>query len=183
MKTIRNLTSLATALLSGAVFALSTSVVASNKSGLSDGAIIAIYNQVNTFDIETAGLGIANAKDKQVIALAKMVQTDHTGVRQMAADLAIKLGEARTLPASRADATAAHGKILKELGSKNGAEFDKAYLKHEIQFHTGAIDAINKVLIPSAKNEELVELMKKVLPGFEHHLSETKRVAKELGYL
>jgi len=183
MKTIRNLKSLSTFLLSGAIFALSTNVsVAGDISGLSDGAIIAIYNQVNTFDIETAGLGIANGNDQQVIALAKMVQTDHTGVRQMAADLAKKLGEDRTLPLSRADATAAHAKVLKELGSKQGAEFDIAYLKHEIQFHAGAIDVINKVLIPAAKSKEFVGLMKKILPGFEHHLAETKRVAKELVY-
>ena len=175
---------LAIPFLSAVALLLSTtSTMADNaNTGLSDGAIIAIYNQVNTFDIETAGLGLAKSKNPDVIALAKMVQTDHTGVRQMAADLAVKLGEARTLPVSRADATAAHAKILKELGSKQGTDFDKAYLKHEIQFHAGAIDAINKVLIPSAKSKELVGLMKKILPGFEHHLAETKRVAKELGY-
>ena len=183
MRTIKYIKNITITILSGAMFVLSINVsVAGNAPGLNDGAIIAIYNQVNTFDIETAGLGLSNAKDPQVIALAKMVQTDHTGVRQMAAELAKKLGEARSLPASRADATAVHAKVLKELGSKKGTEFDKAYLKHEIQFHAGAIDAINKVLIPSAKSKELVDLMKKVLPGFEHHLAETKRVAKELGY-
>ena len=182
MKIIYNLKTLVSVLLSGAVLILSTSAIAGNKLVLSDGAIIAIYNQVNTFDIETAGLGIANAKDPQVIALANMVQNDHTDVRQMAVDLAKKLGEVRAIPVSRADATAAHAEALKVLGSKKGIAFDKAYLKHEIQFHSEAIDAINKVLIPAAKSKELVDLMKKVLPGFEHHLAETRRVAKELGF-
>jgi len=154
----------------------------SNASGLNDGAIIAIYNQVNTFDIETAGLGIANAKDSRVIDLAEMVQKDHTAVRQMAADLAIKLGAARTLPPSRAQATANHAKVLQQLGAKSGPAFDKAYLEHEIVFHTTAIDAVNNILIPSAKSEELRALMKEILPGFEHHLAETKRVYDALGY-
>lgn len=155
---------------------------AGSSTNLNDGSIIAIYNQVNTFDIETAGLALANAKDRRVIGLAKMVQKDHTAVRQMAADLAIKLGKARSLPASRAQATANHSKVLSALGSKTGASFDKAYLKHEILFHTAAISAINTLLIPNAKSKELLELMKKILPGFKHHLTETKRVFSELGY-
>lgn len=162
-----------------------TSIASAGNTGklsLGDGAIIAIYNQVNTFDIETAGLGLANAKDAQVIELAKMVQKDHTAVRNMAAELATKLGKARSLPASRAKAAAEHAKILQTLSSKKGAEFDQAFLAHEIQFHTNAISAINTVLIPAATNDELVALMKKVLPGFEHHLAETMRVSKVLGY-
>jgi len=163
---------------------LSSTMVAyaGNQSGMTDGAIIAIYNQVNTFDIETAGLAIANAKDKRVIGLAKMVQTDHTAVRQMAADLAIKLGQDRSLPPSRANAASQHANVLSALSSKKGAEFDKAYLEHEIQFHTAAISAVKSVLIPKARNNELRDLMKKILPGFEHHLAETRRVSKELGY-
>jgi len=152
------------------------------SAGMSDGSIIAIYNQVNTFDIETAGLGLAYGKDERVLSLAKMVQKDHTAVRQMAADLAIKLGVDRTLPPSRAQAAAEHAIVLKTLSSKSGSAFDKAYLEHEISFHTNAIEAVNKILIPSAKSEELRALMKKILPGFEHHLAETKAAYKALGF-
>ncbi len=167
-----------------AVAAVATLVLAGPVAAadLSDGAIIAIYNQVNTFDIETAGLGAAQGHDPKVVALAKMVQKDHTAVRQMAADLANKLGVDRTLPAARADATAEHAKVLAKLGGMSGADFDKAYLQHEIQFHTSAIQAVKDVLIPSASSQELKDLMTKVLPGFEHHLAETTRVASELGY-
>lgn len=149
---------------------------------LNDSAILAIYNQVNTFDIETAGLGLRCGQSDQVTKLAKMVQTDHTGVRQMAADLANKLNVPRSLPAGRDAATADHAKVLGKLMKQCGKGFDRAYLEHEIAFHTAAINAVNTVLIPSAKNAELVSLMKKILPGFEHHLAETKRVARELGY-
>ena len=164
------------------IFGPITNVSAEQPATMSDGAIIAIYNQVNTFDIETAGLAIAHAKNSRVVGLAKMVQKDHTAVRQLAADLAIKLGEARTLPSSRAQATSQHAKVLTFLNSKNGARFDKAYLQHEIKFHTAAISAVNTVLIPATKSTELRELMKKILPGFEHHLAETKKIYKELGY-
>jgi putative membrane protein len=168
------------ALLFATSFAMHTSTATASE--LDDGAIIAIYNQVNTFDIETAGLGLSCGQSSQVKALAKMVQSDHTGVRQMAADLATKIDTPKSLPAGREQAAEAHARVLGELQSKCNDGFDQAYLKHEIAFHTAAIDAVKTVLIPSAKNPELVALMQKILPGFEHHLAESRRVAKELGY-
>ncbi|MBW9261473.1 MAG: DUF4142 domain-containing protein [Candidatus Thiodiazotropha sp. (ex. Lucinisca nassula)] len=143
---------------------------------MTDGEIIAVYNQVNTFDIETAGLALKCSKSKEVLSLATMVQNDHTGVRQLAADLAKELGVPKSLPAGRENATAEHAKTLKMLNKKCDDGFDRAYLKYEIDFHTAAIDAVENVLIPAANEQKLKSLMKKILPGFEHHLSETKRV-------
>lgn len=64
---------------------------------------------------------------------------------------------------------------------KSGAEFDKAYLQHEMAFHRSVIDAIKKTLLPAIQNEEFKELVTTTLPGFEHHLAETKAVARKLG--
>mgnify|MGYP006225644891 CR=1 FL=1 len=155
---------------------LSTQSALVQAGQMTDGEIIAIYNQVNTFDIETAGLALKCSKSEEVLSLATMVQNDHTGVRQMAADLAKELGVPKSLPAGRENATAEHANTLKMLNQKCNDGFDRAYLKYEIDFHTAAIDAVEKVLIPAANDEKLKSLMKKILPGFEHHLSETKRV-------
>ena len=151
-----------------------SAVVQADK--MTDGEVIAIYNQVNTFDIETAGLALKCSKSEEVLSLATMVQNDHTGVRQMAADLAKELGVPKSLPAGRENATASHANTLKMLNQKCHDGFDRAYLKYEIDFHTAAIDAVVHVLIPAANDEKLKSLMKKILPGFEHHLAETKRV-------
>jgi putative membrane protein len=48
--------------------------------------------------------------------------------------------------------------------------FDKAYIDHEVEYHQQVIDAIDKTLIPSAKNEELKALLVKERPAFEAHL-------------
>ena len=52
---------------------------------------------------------------------------------------------------------------LKAGGEKNvaalkalkGAAFDKAYVDHEVAYHQAVLDAVDKTLIPNAKNEEL----------------------------
>jgi putative membrane protein len=72
-------------------------------------------------------------------------------------------------------------KTVALLQSKSGAEFDEAYLRHEISFHQSVIDAIKSTLLPAVKNEELKKLIDKVLPGFEHHLAATKAAASKLG--
>lgn len=68
---------------------------------LSDGEIIGIYIQVNSFDIETALLAMTQAHSEKVKKLAAMVSSDHRGVRLKAAELAVKINAEVILPAAR----------------------------------------------------------------------------------
>lgn len=148
---------------------------------LDDAAIVAIYNQVNSFDIETALLGETKGSSEQVRSLAKMVSGDHTGVRKSANDLAKEIGVAPALPPARSKAAADHDLVIQDLRSKSGAEFDRAYLKHEIAFHKDAINAVRTILMPQARSPKLRQHFAKVLPAFEHHLAQTEEVARQLG--
>ena len=173
------------ALVCGMMIATALTIPLSDTAkagGLNDAAIIAIYNQVNSIDIETAIVGELMAHTEDVRALAHMVAKDHTGVRKAAHDLALKIGITPDLPASRATAAQAHYENIANLRTKSGAEFDRTYLLHEIKFHTAAANAIRDVLLPAAKSPELKAHFKSVLPHFAHHLAETIRVAEKLGY-
>lgn len=147
---------------------------------LDDATIFAIFDQANTADIWTGRLGAKYGHANEVRALGRMVATDHEAVQQMSRDLARRLGIIPTPPANDASA-GDQAKAVALLQSKSGAEFDTAYLLQEIAFHQSVIDAIKGTLLPATKNKELRELINKVLPGFEHHLAETKMVAKKLG--
>ena len=149
-------------------------------SKLDDATIFAIFDEANTADIWTGRLGLKYGHSEDVRALAKMVATDHEAVQQMGRDLARKLGVIPVPPDNDASAEN-QAKTVALLQSKVGREFDRAYLQHEIVFHQSVIDAIRGTLLPAIKNDELKALVKKVLPGFEHHLAETKVVAKQLG--
>ena len=69
---------------------------------------------------------------------------------------------------------------LQKLKDLKGAAFDKAYIDHEVAYHEQVLDALDKVLIPNAKNEELKALMLKVRPAFEAHLDHAKKLQAEL---
>ena len=150
-------------------------------STLNDAAIFAIFDEVNAVDIWTARLGAKKCHAQEVCDLARMVVSDHEQVQQMMRDMARKLAITPVPPDNDSNAQA-HAKAIGLLQDKSGAEFDRAYLLHEIEFHSAAVNAVKQTLLPAIQNAEFKALVQKVLPGFEHHLAETAEVAHKLGY-
>jgi putative membrane protein len=157
---------------------LSSQVVAASDK-LDDATIIAIFDQANAVDIYNGRMGVKYGVSAEVRNLGAMVVTDHVAVQQMGRELAKKLDIIPT-PPDNDSSVADHAKTVALLQSKTGSEFDKAYLRHEIAFHQSVVDAIKGTLLPAIHNKELKELVNNVLPGFEHHLAETKAVAKKM---
>ena len=151
------------------------------RAALSDAEVLGIYIQVNGFDVETALLGRAQASSNDLRTLATHVSTDHMGVRQTAFDLAAKCKVSPSLPQSRGAAEEEHGRAMTKLAALSGPEFDKAYLQHEVAFHRSAIDAVRQTLLPSVTCAAIKTHFNAVLPAFEHHLSETEMLARQLG--
>lgn len=149
-------------------------------TNLDDATILAIFDQANSVDIVTGRLGAKYGNSDEVRALGRMVATDHVAVQQMGRDLAKKLDILPTPPDNDTSA-AEHARAIALLQSKAGPEFDRAYLRHEIAFHQFVIDAVKGTLLPAIKNNELRDLVKSVLPGFEHHLAATKTAARKMG--
>ncbi|MBE7635638.1 DUF4142 domain-containing protein [Sneathiella sp. P13V-1] len=152
----------------------------SQAGGLDDETIFAIFDQANMADIATGRLGLKKSTNSKVRMLATMVVKDHSAVQQMGRDIAYKSGMLGTPPADD-KSWENQAAALAKLDKLEGAEFDKAYVLYEIAYHTAVIDAINTTLLPAIKSAEFKGIVLKVLPGFEHHLAETKRVADEMG--
>jgi len=51
---------------------------------------------------------------------------------------------------------------------------------HEVAYHQAVLDAIDKTLVPNAKNAELKALIVKVRPAFEAHLQHAKMLQSKL---
>jgi putative membrane protein len=150
-------------------------------SGPTDPQIAAIVVVANQVDIDAGKLAKGKTHNKDVKAFAQQMITDHTAVNKQAGDLVKKLGvKPESNPTSEAlkkggDENMAHLKKLK------GKEFDKAYVDHEVDYHQQVLDAIDKTLVPSAKNPELKSLIEKVRPAIAAHLDHAKHLQSELG--
>jgi len=149
--------------------------------GINDAQIAKIVVTANQVDVDAGKLAASKATNPEVKKFAQTMVTDHTGVNKQAVDLATKLGvkpedndTAKSL-ASGGQANLANLKTLK------GKEFDKAYVDHEVAYHQAVLDAVDKTLIPGAKNEELKALLVKVRPAFVAHLEHAKHVQASLG--
>ena len=146
---------------------------------LDDPTIVAIFDAANTADIETGELAARQGNSKQVRDFGAMLVRDHKMVRQQGRDLAKKLGVTPTPPADSASAKA-HADAMKSLRSLRGAEFDRAFLRHEAAFHKAVIDAVNGTLLPAIKNGELKALVVKVAPNFQGHMIAAQDLDKQL---
>ncbi len=101
---------------------------------------------------------------------------DHTGVNKMATELVTKLKV--TPEENDTSKSLKQGGVdtLAKLKGLKGKEFDKAYVDNEVTYHQTVLDAVDKTLIPSAKNEELKALLVKVRPAFVAHLEHAKKI-------
>ena len=96
---------------------------------------------------------------------ARMVATDHVAVQQMGRDLAKKLELMPTPPDNDTQRGGLRQGVVALLQSKSGAEFDRAYLQHEVAFHQSVVDAIKGTLLPAVRNPELRSLMNDGVAG------------------
>jgi putative membrane protein len=144
-----------------------------------DPTIVAIFDAANTADIETGRLAVERAADPAVREFGAMLARDHEQVRQLGRDLAKKLGVTPTPPKDDASAKA-HAAAMASLRAKSGADFDRAFLRHEATFHKSVIDAVNGTLLPAIRNEELRALVVKVAPAFQAHMLAAQNLETKL---
>jgi putative membrane protein len=146
---------------------------------LDDPTIVAIFDAANTADVETGELAARKGSSKEVRDFGTMLVRDHKAVRQQGRDLAKKLGVVPTPPIDDASAKA-HKAAITRLEALSGAEFDHAFLQHEVAFHKGVIDAVTTTLLPAIKNAELKDLVVKVAPAFQAHMVAAENLDKSL---
>jgi len=153
---------------------------AASAQGINDAQIASIVVTANQVDIDAGNFAKTHAKDAQVKQFAQQMVTDHTGVNKQAVALATKLKVTpEDNPTSQSLKSGGEANVSK-LKALKGADFDKAYIDHEVDYHQAVLDAVDKTLIPGAKNAELKDLLVKTRPAFVAHLEHAKHVQAEL---
>ncbi|HLO64892.1 MAG TPA: DUF4142 domain-containing protein [Azonexus sp.] len=145
-----------------------------------DPQIAHIVVTANQIDIDAGKHAQSKASSKDVKAFAKQMVTDHTGVNKQASELAKKLKlTPEDNPTSR-NLKAGAEDMEKQLKGMKGKDYDKAYVDNEVNFHQTVLDAIDKTLLPNAKNDELKNLLTKTRPAIAAHLEHAKQLQSTL---
>ena len=164
--------------IAGTLFVPSAVIYA---QGVNDAQIAAIVVTANQVDIDAGNLAKDTSKNAEVKKFAQTMVTDHTGVNKSAVDLVTKLKVTPEDNETSKSLKAGGEKNVSALKGLTGAAFDKAYVDHEVAYHQQVIDALDKTLIPSAKNGELKALLVKVRPAFVAHLEHARHLQSTLG--
>ncbi len=163
--------------IAGALVLAGAALVA---QGINDAQIAAIVVTANQVDIDAGKLAATKSTSGDVKKFAELMVTDHTGVNKSATELAAKL-KVTPEESDTSRALAAGGKQnVEKLKQLRGAEFDKAYIDHEVAYHAQVLEAVDKTLIPGAKNAELKALLVKVRPAFVAHLEHARHVQSSI---
>lgn len=147
---------------------LSGSGEADAAPALDDATIVAIFDAANTYDIETGELAAKKGTTRDVREYGEMLARDHKHVRTLGRDLAKSLGVTPTPPRDFALAKS-HSQAMKTLKTAAGSQFDRAFLQHEVDFHSAVIDAITTTLLPAIQNAQVKDLVTTVAPAFVAH--------------
>lgn len=166
-----------TVVMAGLLLAPAASVAA---QGVNDAQIASIVVTANQVDIDAGKLATTQASSPEVKKFGQQMVTDHTGVNKQAVDLVTKLKVTPEDNPTSKSLKAGGEENVKNLKGLKGAAFDKAYIDHEVAYHQSVLDAVDKTLIPGAKNAELKALLEKVRPAFVAHLEHAKHIQASL---
>ena len=143
---------------------------------LTDAQIAHIAITANSLDSAGGEFAKANTKNPQVKEFAQAMIREHGEANKKANALATKLAlvpeDNEGSHALQADADQARTTLI----DKSGADFDRAYIDHEVQAHQSVLDQLDQKLIPGAQNAELKNLLQSVRPMVAGHLDRAKRI-------
>ncbi|HEX2250829.1 MAG TPA: DUF4142 domain-containing protein [Gemmatimonadales bacterium] len=143
--------------------------------------VLSQLNVSNTTEIQLSNLATRKASAPGVKQIAQKLATDHTRNREQLRALAKQL-KVNLVPAQGGSVSAADSVAMpSDLEGKSGAEFDRAFIEHEIEDHQTNIQRIETQLLPTAESQQIKEYLGKTLTEMKGHLASLQQVRQQLG--
>lgn len=125
----------------------------------------------NTFEVEESKLALKQASSPKVKSFATMMIHDHTGAEKKL--MAAGKGTGTPIEMKLDDP---HQAMVTALGSKNGAEFDKAYIADQVTAHQDTATLLGDYE-KSGDDAKLKTWAKMTLPTVEMHLKKVQAMS------
>ncbi len=145
-------------------------------AALSDAQIAGITDGANSAEIEQAKLARSKSKNQKVLQFASMMITHHGDAQKKQAKLNITSADSPLSAQMTADAN----KILTSLKEKSGMDFDRAYMRSQVDAHQTLLDTLNTRLLPSVASPELKAYLTEIKTRVEQHLEAAKTTESTL---
>jgi putative membrane protein len=136
----------------------------------------------NQGEIQAGQVALQSAQSSEVKSFAQQMVDDHGKNDQKLQQLADSMGVQLTGDAFQKEQRSGQ-KDMQKLQEKQGAEFDKAYMKQMVSDHKKDIKEVSKAAKDAHKKNqaELASFLDQTHTGMTHHLQEAERIEKSLG--
>jgi putative membrane protein len=152
---------------------VSNTTSAADTGSANDARFLVEAAEINYQEINLGQLAQKNSKNADVLALAKMMISDHSKALDEVKALADK--KSVTIPNS-ADAK---GEAAGRLSALKGNEFDRAYCDEMVNGHQQAIDKF-EAASKNGKDEDVKGWASKMIPSLQTHLQHSKDCQKKV---
>jgi putative membrane protein len=140
-----------------------------------DSLFIMTAAQGDLFEITSSQLALERAESQEVRDFAQQMIDDHTATTEQLTPLASELG---VTPPTEPNPMQQF--MLAHLQTLQGADFDTAYMRHQVLSHSAAVDAYTTAAAGGVQNESLVNFASQNLPTIEQHLSMAQQMAQPM---
>jgi len=147
----------------------------------SDAELTGFVNAFNDAEVEVGQLGVSMATDAQVKAFASQIVRDHRALKADVNRTVQQLNVTPTVPEDDENLAEDHQAGMRDLRAKaKGAEFDEAFLEHEIRMHRKVLDEV-KDAIGRSQSADMRSLLEKARDGIQGHLTMAEELEKKFG--
>lgn len=144
------------------------------------GRILQILADIDNYEIDAAKQALDKSSNPDVKDFAQTMLKAHSRNLEEVKALSNKIN-VNLAPSNKAKLLMRKGKKqLEVLASKNGKEFDVAYINDMVTGHTKALKLINDRLLPNASNKEVIKYLNATKDVVAHHLQMAEEVQKKL---
>lgn len=128
----------------------------------------------NLFEVSAAQAALQKASTEEVRSFARMMLDDHTKASEQLAEAA--KGQNLSLPASM---DARHDQLLQDLASATEQDFDRLYMRTQVEAHTAALK-LQQDYSSFGVNPALKAIATQLVPIIKRHLDQAQTVLDRL---
>lgn len=142
-----------------------------------DAEILTLVSHSNSAEIASSKLALEQAQNAQVKAFAQDMIKAHTAMEQEGSKLGATLGVGTANTDKAEDKREDTAEDLDELREARNAQFDKAYMKFQVEAHEKTLKMLQDQQ-EKAQNAELKAMITKAIPQVQAHLTRAEQLRK-----
>jgi putative membrane protein len=147
---------------------------------LPDEEIAAVLRAANQGEVDQGQMAGTRATNAEVRAFAEMMVRDHTNALQEGSQV---FARANVIPQDNATSSqlqTSSANTVRALSTYSGADFDRHYMRTQVELHDWLLRTIDTSLIPSARSQELVRFLRDQRAAVAMHLEHARRLQQGL---